>query len=231
MKRAILNSLLEARNSKRPTAVLTDLKTGIQFIVFEDDDSNPNGFEKELLSLVQKCIKDDKCRTISTEVGGEYFIHVHNPPLRLFIVGAVHITQALVPMAILLGYDVTVIDSRGSFATNDRFPGVTLSNEWPDVALEAAKLDARSAIVTLTHDPKIDDPALDIALESVVFYIGSLGSTRTHAKRITRLEKAGYSEGKVARIHAPIGLDIGSILPAEIAVSILAEMTQALRRG
>ncbi|MGY9003482.1 MAG: XdhC family protein [Rhodospirillales bacterium] len=231
MKRTILNSLLEAREAKRPAALLTDLKTGIQFVVFGDDRSNPNGFDVELLESIQKCIKDDKSRSVTTEADGEYFVHIHNPPLRLFVVGAVHITQALFPMAMLAGFDVTVIDPRGSFATDDRFPGVTLSNEWPDVALKTAKLDARTAIVTLTHDPKIDDPALDVALESNVFYIGSLGSRRTHAKRVTRLDEEGYSEDKIARIQAPIGLDIGSILPAEIAVSILAEMIQALRRN
>ncbi len=230
MKRAILNSLLEAREAKCPAALLTDLKTGIQFIIFGDDESNPNGFDAELLKFIKKCFKDDKSESVTTEANGEYFVHIHNPPLRLFVVGAVHITQALVPMAMLTGFDVTVIDPRGSFATDDRFPGVALSNEWPDVALKTAKLDVRTAIVTLTHDPKIDDPALDVALESNVFYIGSLGSKRTHAKRVKRLGDAGYSGEKISRIQAPIGLDIGSILPAEIAVSILAEMIQALRR-
>jgi xanthine dehydrogenase accessory factor len=134
-------------------------------------------------------------------------------------------------MAALAGYDVTVIDPRGAFATDERFPGVTLSNEWPDTVLEAADLDARAAVVTLTHDPKIDDPALNAALKANVFYIGALGSRRTHAKRAERLQETGYADADIARIHAPVGLDIGSVLPAEIAVSVLAQMTEALRRG
>ena len=231
MKRTTLNTLLEARKAKRPMALLTDLATGIQHLIFGDDDSNQQGFSNEILSSVRKSINDDKSGTLETDAGSEYFVHVHNPPLRLFVVGAVHITQALAPMAALAGYDVTVIDPRGAFATDERFPGVTLSNEWPDTVLEAAGLDARTAVVTLTHDPKIDDPALNAALKANVFYIGALGSTRTHAKRVERLLEAGFSEGDIARIHAPVGLDIGSILHAEIAVSVVGQMTESLRRG
>ena len=231
MKRSTLDTLLKARKAKRPVALLTDLATGIQHFVFGDDKSNPNGFDAEFLGAVQKAINDDKSKTIATESGGEYFVHIHNPPLRLFVVGAVHITQALAPMATLAGYDVTIIDPRGAFATDERFPGVTLSNDWPDTVLEAADLDARTAVVTLTHDPKIDDPALNAALKAKVFYLGALGSTRTHASRVTRLQEAGYSEDDISRIHAPVGLDIGSVLPAEIAVSVVAQMTEALRRG
>jgi xanthine dehydrogenase accessory factor len=231
MKRTTLNTLLEARKAKRPAALLTDLATGIQHLIFGDDDRNQHGFGDEILNAVHKSIKGDKSGTLETEGGSEYFVHVHNPPLRLFVVGAVHITQALAPMAALAGYDVTVIDPRGAFATDERFPGVTLSNEWPDTVLEAADLDARAAVVTLTHDPKIDDPALNAALKANVFYIGALGSRRTHAKRAERLQETGYADADIARIHAPVGLDIGSVLPAEIAVSVLAQMTEALRRG
>jgi len=162
---------------------------------------------------------------------GETFIAVHNPPLRLIVVGAVHIAQALVPMARIAGYDPLLVDPRESFASETRFPGETVLHDWPDEGLRALGLDARTALVLLTHDPKLDDPALIEALRSDVFYIGALGSTRTHASRVARLEAAGITQDEIARIHAPIGLDIGAAGPAEIAVSILAEMTRVLRRG
>lgn len=161
---------------------------------------------------------------------GDWFLGVHNPPLRLAIVGAVHIAQALVPMARIAGYDVAVIDPREAFASDARFPGTTLFTDWPDAGLDAFGLDARTAVVTLTHDPKLDDPAIRAALRSEVFYLGCLGSTRTHAKRVVRLQEDGYGEDAIARIHAPIGADIGAKSPAEIAISILAEITERLRR-
>ncbi len=162
---------------------------------------------------------------------GETFVAIHNPPLRLIIVGAVHIAQALVPMARTLGYDPVVIDPRESFASPARFPDTRLMPDWPDEAVAALGLDARTALVLLTHDPKLDDPALMAALRSEVFYIGALGSTRTHGKRVVRLAEAGFSEAEIACVHGPVGLDIGAAGPAEIAVSILAEMTRVLRRG
>jgi xanthine dehydrogenase accessory factor len=148
----------------------------------------------------------------------------------MFIVGAVHIAQALAPMASLAGYVVTIVDPRRSFATAARFPGVEIVHEWPDETFDRMKPDVRTAVVALTHDPKIDDPALERAFKSPCFYIGALGSTRTHAKRVARLKEAGFDDHAIARIHAPIGLRIGAQSPAEIAVSILAEVTQALRR-
>ena len=163
------------------------------------------------------------------------FLAVENPPLRLAIIGAAHIAQALHPMAVAAGYDVTVIDPRAAFASEDRFPGLTLgrtlSQDWPDEALDRHGLDARTAIACFTHDPKIDDPALIAALRSDAFYIGALGSTRTHAKRVERLAAAGFSEAEIGRIDAPIGLDIGARTPAEIALSALAAITLALRKG
>jgi xanthine dehydrogenase accessory factor len=165
------------------------------------------------------------------EEDGETFVAVHNPPLRLIVVGAVHIAQALVPMARVAGYDPLIIDPRESFASDARFPGETLRHDWPDEGVAAFGLDARTALVLLTHDPKLDDPALEAALRSDVFYIGALGSKRTHAKRVARLQERGFSESEIARIHGPIGLDIGAASPAEIAVSTLAEMTRALRQG
>lgn len=163
------------------------------------------------------------------EEDGKTFVAVHNPPLRLIAVGAVHITQALVPMARIAGYDPVIIDPRGAFASPERFPDEVLIDDWPDEAIAAIGLDARCAVVLLTHDPKIDDPALETALRSQCFYIGALGSSRTHAKRITRMQDAGFDAPTLARIHGPIGLDIGAAGPAEIAVSIIAEMTAVLR--
>jgi xanthine dehydrogenase accessory factor len=165
------------------------------------------------------------------EADGETFVAIHNPPLRLIIVGAVHIAQALVPMARIAGYDPVLVDPRDSFASEARFPGESLRHDWPDEGLRAIGLDARTALVLLTHDPKLDDPALEEALNSDVFYVGALGSTRTHAKRVERLRDRGLDEARIARIHAPVGLDIGAAGPAEIAVSILAEMTRVLRQG
>ena len=162
--------------------------------------------------------------------GEARFVHPHNPPLRLIVVGAVHIAQALVPMAQTTGFAVTVVDPRRAWATADRFPGITLIQEWPDEAMVALAPDSRTAVVTLTHDPKLDDPALDVALKSDAFYIGALGSRRTHAKRVARLTELGHAEAAIARIHAPVGLNIGAVTAPEIALSILAEIVAA-RRG
>lgn len=165
-----------------------------------------------------------------SDFAGDWFLGTHNPPLRMAVVGAVHIAQALVPMAEIAGYDVTVIDPREAFASEGRFPGTKLARDWPDEALAEVGLDPRVAVVTLTHDPKLDDPAVEAALRAPVFYLGCLGSPRTHAKRLERLRAKGFSDEEVARIHAPIGADIGAKSPAEIAVSILAEVTERLRR-
>ncbi len=162
---------------------------------------------------------------------GKIFIGIHNPPLRLVIVGAVHIAQHLAGMAPTVGFDPVVVDPREAFASPARFPDVALLNDWPDAALEGTGLDARCAVVLLTHDPKLDDPALEIALRSEAFYIGALGSKRTHAARIERLAKAGFTGTQIGRIHGPVGLNIGASGPAEIAVSILAQMIQSLRQG
>lgn len=165
------------------------------------------------------------------EEDGETFVAIHNPPLRLIVVGAVHIAQALVPMARIAGYDPLLIDPRESFASEGRFPGETILNDWPDEAVASYGLDGRTALVLLTHDPKLDDPALEAALGSDVFYIGALGSTRTHAKRVERLIAKGFTEAQIARVHGPVGLDIGAAGPSEIALSILAEITRVLRKG
>lgn len=159
------------------------------------------------------------------------FVALHNPPLRMVVVGAVHIAQALVPMARLAGFDPMIIDPRGAFAAEHRFPGEDIREDFPDDVLPAFGLDARTAVVTLCHDPKIDDPAIEAALRADVFYLGSLGSTRTHEKRVERLQAKGFSDAEIARIHAPVGLSIGARSPAEIAVSTLAQVIEVLRKG
>lgn len=164
------------------------------------------------------------------EPDGRTFVAVHNPPLRMVIIGAVHIAQHLVGMARACGYRPTVIDPRPAFASDARFPGETIVDDWPDEALRALKIDARTAVVTLTHDPKLDDPAIVTVLESDAFYLGCLGSTRTHAKRVARLKDVGFTDADLGRIHAPVGLDLGGRQPAEIAVSIMAQVTQVLRK-
>ena len=162
--------------------------------------------------------------------GESWFIHPHNPPLRIIVVGAVHIAQAMAPMAAPLGFSMVVVDPRRAFASEERLPGITLSTDWPDEAMEALAPDARTAVVTLTHDPKLDDPALDAALKSEAFYIGALGSRRTHAKRVARLTELGHGAEAMGRIHAPVGLNIKAITAPEIALSIMAEIVAA-RRG
>ncbi len=159
------------------------------------------------------------------------FIAIHNPPLRLVVVGAVHIAQALVPMARIAGFDPVIVDPRAAFGSEARFPGEAILDDWPDEAMQKIGSDARTALVLLTHDPKLDDPALHIALKSEAFYIGALGSTRTHAKRVERLRESGFLEADIDRIHGPIGLDIGAANPSEIAVAILSEILAVLRKG
>ena len=173
---------------------------------------------------------EERFRTDRSALDGEVFRAVHNPPLRLVVVGAVHIAQPLVAMARMAGYDVALSDPREGFAAPARFPGETFLDGWPDEALAAHGLDQRTAVVTLSHDPKIDTPALQTALGSEAFYIGALGSTRTHAKRVAALTEAGLTQAQIARIDGPVGLDIGAVSPAEIAISIMAEMTERLRR-
>jgi xanthine dehydrogenase accessory factor len=220
----LLQRLLAARAAKRPVALLTRLPDGTQ-LLFPEDAAPP-----ELAEAAQAALQDDASRTV--DVGNEqWFVAVENPPLRLIVIGAVHIAQALVPMALPLGFAVTVVDPRRAFATEERMGDrVTISTDWPDEAMAALAPDVRTAVVTLTHDPKLDDPALEVALRSPAFYIGSLGSRRTHAKRVARLTEAGLTEAEIARIHAPVGLDIGAVTAPEIAVSILAQIVSS-RRG
>lgn len=173
----------------------------------------------------------ERARADKSGFEGDWFLGIHNPPLRMVVVGAVHIAQPLLTMARLAVYDPVLIDPRAAFGSEARFPGETILDAWPDAALEAHGLDARTAVVTLTHDPKLDDPAIRVALGSDCFYLGCLGSTRTHGKRVARLEEAGFDAAAIARIHAPVGLDIGAKSPAEIAISIMAEITDRLRKA
>lgn len=227
MKAEILERLLEAKTEKRQVALVTDLKSGLQSLVLDRTAHGGFGLDDALIELVVGQMRDD--RSAIVEHGdSKLFIHVFNPPLRLIIVGAVHIAQPLAPMAALAGYDVTVVDPRRAFASDERFPGVAVRSDWPDDALTELRPDSRTAVVTLTHDPKLDDPALAVALRSGAFYIGALGSKRTHARRVDRLKELGFSPAEIGRIHGPVGLSIGAVSPAEIAISILAQVTDVL---
>ncbi|MEX2454687.1 MAG: XdhC family protein, partial [Rhodospirillaceae bacterium] len=216
MKAEILSRLLRDQQAKTAVALVTDLQSGAQTLVYAEEADGPDATSADVLSAARDAMQDD--RSGIREIGGrKLFIEVSNPPLRLLIVGAVHIAQPLSRMASVAGYDVTVIDPRASFATDERFPGVSLNGEWPDDAMKALDPDRRTAVVTLTHDPKLDDPGLHVALRSGAFYIGALGSRKTHAGRVERLKEAGYTDAEIARIHAPVGLAIGAVSPAEIA--------------
>lgn len=229
MKQETLSRLLDDQAAKRAVALATDMETGDQTLVYLNDADGPDAGNTEVLAAARQAIQDDRSKVYELS-GRRVFVETFNPPLRMLIVGAVHIAQPLSRMASVAGYDVTVIDPRGSFATEERFPGIALNGEWPDDAMRELDPDRRTAVVTLTHDPKLDDPGLEVALKSDAFYIGALGSRKTHAGRVERLSAAGFSEAEIGRIHAPVGLSIGSISPAEIAVSILAQITEVLHR-
>ena len=213
MPEALLADLVAARQARQPIAYVVNPATGARALARDGYSDrfrmDRSGFEED----------------------GQTFVAIHNPPLRMLVGGAVHIAQALVPMARLLGSDPVLIDPRESFGSQARFPGETILNDWPDDGVRALGLDSRTALVLLTHDPKLDDPALEQAMVSEVFYIGALGSTRTHAKRVERLKDKGFTDAQIGKIHGPVGLDIGSASPAEIALSILAECTAVLRQG
>ena len=223
MKLQTLSELNAERAARRPAIVITDVANGEQRLVRAKDFAvDPLGGE------LAKQLRTGKSGMI--EVGGKrLFLNVYAPTARLVIIGAVHISQALAPIAQSLGYDVTVVDPRTAFASPERFPDVPLIAEWPDVALPPLKVDHYTAFVALTHDPKIDDPALLHAFKCDCFYIGALGSRKTHGKRGERLKGQGARDSDIARIHAPIGLPIGAVSPSEIAVSIMAEITAQLR--
>lgn len=224
MKRETLDQLVKDRKAKRAVVLATRLSDGFEKCLYPTETEEKDA----LLQAASEVLTTDKSRVLQAE-DGEWFLNGFNPPLRLIIVGAVHIAQPLARIGLLADYDVTIIDPRTSFATPDRFPEIHLLTEWPDDALAALQPDTRTAIVTLTHDPKLDDPALIAALRSPCFYIGALGSRKTHAARLERLTATGFNADDLARIHGPAGLAIGARSPAEIALSIMAQMTERLR--
>jgi len=230
MKSAYIDAVIAANAEGRTVALATELTSGAQLFLSDGRTEGDLELDEVSLGAMREALRADRNITLDT-AQGRVFVQVFSPPRRCFVIGAVHIAQPLVPMLIACDYKPIVIDPRGAWATEARFPGVELSSEWPDEALERMKPDRSSAVVALTHDPKIDDPGLIVALRSEAFYIGALGSRRTHAKRLERLTAAGFGENELSRIHGPIGLNIGGVSQAEVAVSIVAEMTQVLRRG
>jgi xanthine dehydrogenase accessory factor len=225
MKLDILKSLNAERAARRAAVVVTDIASGEQRLVKAADVARD-----PLKDVIEKHVRSGKSGMEETPEG-KVFLTVHVPAARIVITGAVHISQALAPIAKLLGYDVTIVDPRTAFATQERFPDVKVIAEWPDTALPPLGVDRYTAFVALTHDPKIDDPALTHALARDCFYIGALGSKKTHARRIERLKGEGLSDADLARIHAPIGLSIGAVSPSEIAVAIMGQITARLRQS
>jgi xanthine dehydrogenase accessory factor len=224
VKLDLLHALNTERAARRAVVLVTDVESGAQRLV-----KGADAAKDPLKSVIAKRVRMAKSGMEETPQG-RVFLTVYVPSPKLIITGAVHISQTLAPVGQLLGYDVTIVDPRTAFASIERFPDVKVIAEWPDVALPPLNVDHYTAFVALTHDPKIDDPALQHALARDCFYIGALGSKKTHAKRVTRLKEAGLSEAAIARIHAPIGLAIGAVSPAEIALAIMAEITQTLRQ-
>lgn len=225
---AVLKQLVTDRTDRRTAVLATTLADGSRQLLHPLDEL-PAAVTAVGIAAREAALADRS--SLLEAHDKEVFLQVQNPPLRMVVVGAVHIAQALAPMAAMSGFDVTVVDPRRAFASDARFPGVRLVREWPEEVLAGIGVDHRTAIVTLSHDPKLDDPALEAALRSHAFYIGALGSRRTHGKRVDRLKQMGFSESNLARIHAPVGLDIGAVSPAEIAVSALAQVVERLRAG
>lgn len=229
MKAETLAALQEARTKRRAVTLATRLSDAAEALVYRDDAKGELAGDAAIIAAAQRAMDIGKSETV--DLGGtKIFLNVYVPPPRLIIVGAVHIAQSLAPMAAMLEFDVTVVDPRGAWATTQRFPGVKVIQDWADEAFQAMGLDVSTAVVTLTHDPKLDDPALESALKSDVFYIGALGSRRTHAKRKERLAEVGITEEMFARVHGPVGLNIGAKSPAEIAVSILGQIIEVRAR-
>lgn len=229
-KQSVLERAIEAEKGLKPLCLVTELETGDTISFTPGDQEGLDETSLELRDAIFDAIKREICTTCEVK-GRRYYIHGIYPSPRLVIIGAVDIGRALAHMAIPSNYSVLIIDPRGAFATEERFPGVELIVEWPDDAFRNITLDQRTAIVALTHDPKIDDPAIEEALRSRAFYIGALGSRKTHADRLERLKIKGFGEDDLKRIHGPVGLDIGAKTHAEIAVSILAEVIKRHRKG
>ncbi|MGQ0593012.1 MAG: XdhC family protein [Gammaproteobacteria bacterium] len=228
MKSQILSTLIEAKKAKVPVALLTVLGNGRQWVVGTATLPEADGIDPEAIARSRTLLAEDRSERFES-ASGPIFIQVFNPPFRLILVGAVHIAQPLAQLAGLAGYDVLVIDPRAAFAAVERFAGLKVDRRWPDEALAKIQRNPRTALVTLTHDPKLDDPALDWALRTPAFYIGALGSRKTHESRLQRLAGRGFTAADGARIHGPVGLSIGAVAPAEIAISIMAQVIQARR--
>jgi xanthine dehydrogenase accessory factor len=224
VKRELLEKIVTAQASGRAAVLIRDLSGNEPVLVMEDE-TPADSLPPELMTEASSAMRRDGARTLEIE-HRRILIQSLAPPYRLVVVGAVHIAQALIPMARLAGYDVELVDPRPAFATTERFPGIVIDNRWPQEAFPEKALTSRTAVVTLSHDAKIDEPALTAALQSKAFYIGALGSRKNHAKRLERLAEAGFGEEDLARISGPIGLPLGGRAPAEIAVSILAQMIQ-----
>jgi xanthine dehydrogenase accessory factor len=229
VKLDLLASLNTERAARRAVALVTDMESGAAELVKASDLARLPLAGTAKGEAVANALRQGRSATVEVE-GRRLFLTVHVPPVKVVVTGAVHISQAMVPIAKSLGLDMTVVDPRTAFATPERFPDVPLIADWPDVALPPLGVDRYTAFVALTHDPKIDDPALEHALRAECFYIGALGSRKTHAGRVARLQAAGFAPAAIARIHAPIGLNIGAVSPAEIAVAILGEIIAALRK-
>jgi xanthine dehydrogenase accessory factor len=225
MKLDILTALNTERDARRAAIVVTDVESGRQRLVKAADAG-----KDPLRAVLAERLRTGKSGMAET-ADGRVFLTVYVPAPQLVITGAVHISQALAPIGKLLGYDVTIVDPRTAFASVERFPDVKVIAEWPDQALPPLGIDRYTAFVALTHDPKIDDPALSHALARDCFYIGALGSKKTHARRVARLKEQGLTDADISRIHAPIGLDIGAVSPSEIAVAIMAQITERLREA
>ena len=229
MKLDLLAALNAEKAARRACVLMTDTDSGEARLIRASELAQAPLTGSALGMAVAGAVAKGRSGMVEVE-GKALFLTVHVPPVKLVVTGAVHISQALAPMAREVGFDMTIVDPRTAFATAERFPGVTVLAEWPDAALPRVGVDAYTAFLALTHDPKIDDPGLDAALNAGCFYIGALGSRKTHAGRVARLQARGFSDTAIDRIHAPIGLDIGAISPAEIAVSILGEIIHALRQ-
>jgi xanthine dehydrogenase accessory factor len=229
VKLELLSALNAERAARRAAVLITDMTTGEAELVRSADLVRLPLAGTAKGEAAAAALRIGKS-TMAEIDGRKLFLTVHVPPVKVVVTGAVHISQAMVPIARTLGLDITIVDPRTAFATQDRFPDVPLIADWPDVALPMVGLDRYTALVALTHDPKIDDPALEQALGAACFYVGALGSRKTHARRVERLLTAGFTDDQIARIHAPIGLDIGAVSPSEIALAILGEIIGALRR-
>ena len=227
MKVEVLTALNDLVVRQMPCAIVTDLKTGCQTLISATRTAGDVPLSPDNMAEAHRLMAADQSRLIE---GTDLFVRVYSSPPRLIVVGAVHIAKALVPMARLSGFDVTIVDPRAAFVKSNAFDGVTTVEAWPDEAMAQILLTSRTAVVTLTHDPKLDDPALTAALQSPVFFIGALGSRKTHAKRLQRLKGEGFNDESLARIHGPVGLDINAVSPAEIAVSVMAQVVAELRK-